>query len=77
MDNQPVHTPKMRTPEAAAYCGIAASTLEKMRLRGDGPVFIKAGPRAVVYDVNDLEQWLASRRRASTSDAAAHGQDAL
>lgn len=61
-------TPKMRAPQAAAYLGLATSTLAKMRLRGDGPQFIKAGPRVVIYDQHDIDEWLASRRRSSTSD---------
>lgn len=64
---QPI--PKMRAPQAAAYLGLATSTLAKMRLRGDGPQFIKAGPRVVVYDLHDLDEWLDARRRSSTSDA--------
>ena len=28
-----------------------------------------AGPRVVVYDVNDLVSWLAARKRLSTSEA--------
>lgn len=63
---------KLRAPAAAAYVGLSPSTLAKMRLRGDGPPYSKAGRRAVVYDVSDLEAWLASRRRTSTSD---HGVD--
>jgi predicted DNA-binding transcriptional regulator AlpA len=59
-----------RTREAATYVGLAASTLEKMRLTGDGPVFIKAGPKAVVYDCASLDAWLNSRQRRSTSEAA-------
>jgi predicted DNA-binding transcriptional regulator AlpA len=65
----PFHTfRKFRAPEAAAYLGIAESTLAKMRLRGDGPRFIKAGKRIVLYDQADLEAWLDARRRLSTSD---------
>lgn len=63
-------TRRLRTPEAAAHCGLSASTFEKMRVRGDGPAFCKAGPRVVVYDVADLDAWLASRKRHSTSQAA-------
>ncbi len=57
----------LRTPGAAAYCGCSKSKLEKARVSGDGPVYIKIG-RAVVYDVADLDEWLASNRRTSTSD---------
>jgi predicted DNA-binding transcriptional regulator AlpA len=59
---------RLRAPEAARYLGLSPSTLAKMRLRGDGPVFLKLN-RAVAYDSRDLDQWLADRRRASTSDS--------
>jgi len=53
--------------EAASYCGSSASTLAKLRLYGGGPHYVKLG-RRVVYDPADLDQWLASHRRHSTSD---------
>ena len=58
---------RFRTSDAAAYCGCSKSTLEKLRCTGGGPAFIKLG-RTVVYDTADLDAWLASRRRLSTSD---------
>ena len=58
----------VRTPEAAAYCGLSASTFEKLRLTGDGPEFIRLGRRAVGYKRDSLDAWLDSRRRRSTSD---------
>jgi predicted DNA-binding transcriptional regulator AlpA len=61
---------KLRAPEAAAYIGLSASTLAKMRLRGDGPVYSKAGPRIVVYDVRDLNAYLEARKRTNTSEPA-------
>ena len=57
----------MRTPEAAHYLGISESTLNKTRLTGDGPPFIKVTPRAVVYRKTDLDAFLESRVRHSTS----------
>jgi predicted DNA-binding transcriptional regulator AlpA len=56
------------TPEAARYLGLAASTLEKLRLTGEGPRFIRIGIRAVGYSTADLDAWLGSRARLSTSD---------
>ena len=56
----------LTTQEAAEYLRIAASTLNKMRLTGGGPEFLKLGTR-VVYDMKDLERWLGARRRKSTS----------
>ncbi len=57
----------LRTAEAAEYCGSSASTFEKLRLKGGGPVYSKIG-RRVVYRVEDLDAWLAANRRRSTSD---------
>ena len=65
---------KLRAPQAAAYLGLSPSTLAKMRLRGDGPVYSKAGPRIVVYDKLDLDAWLSAQRRRSTSDQGALAQ---
>lgn len=60
----------MRTSEAAEYCGSSASTFEKLRLFGGGPRYLKLG-RRVVYSLTDLDEWLASKRRSSTSDPGA------
>lgn len=62
---------KLRAPDAAAYVGLSPSTLAKMRLRGDGPVYSKAGPRIVIYDKLDLDAWLSAQRRRSTSEIVA------
>jgi hypothetical protein len=59
------------TPEAAAeFLGLAVSTLAKMRLTGNGPVYCKLG-RRVVYRREDCEAWLGSRVVRNTSDADA------
>jgi predicted DNA-binding transcriptional regulator AlpA len=58
---------RFRASEAAAYVRLATSTLAKMRMRGDGPQYAKAGPRVVVYDQDQLDAWLAARSRQSTS----------
>jgi predicted DNA-binding transcriptional regulator AlpA len=58
---------KVSAPEAAAYLGISASTLSKLRVFGGGPKFHKLG-RRVVYDVRDLDGWFEARQRSSTSD---------
>lgn len=56
----------MRTIDAAAFMGLSASTLTKLRLTGGGPVYLKLG-KTVVYDRSDLQNWLDSKRRRSTS----------
>jgi predicted DNA-binding transcriptional regulator AlpA len=62
----------MRTRGASAHTGLSESTLEKLRITGGGPAFLKLG-RVVVYDSADLDAWLASRRRVSTSDPDPQG----
>ncbi len=47
----------LRTPDAAAYLGIAAGTLENKRYSGGGPRFRKLGKRTVVYLPDDLDAW--------------------
>jgi predicted DNA-binding transcriptional regulator AlpA len=56
----------LRVPEAADYVGLSPSTLAKMRLRGDGPPYRKAGSRTIVYATKDLDDWLDVSKRAST-----------
>lgn len=62
--------PRVTVQGASRLTGLAVSTLNKMRVRGDGPPFVKLGRKRVAYDVNRLEAWLASRERLSTSEAA-------
>ena len=60
-------TSRFNVDEAATYIGLSASTLNKLRVFGGGPVFLKLG-RRVAYDLADLDRWLDSKRRLSTSD---------
>lgn len=61
---------KQRLPvrEASEHVGLSKSTLDKLRVYGGGPVFLKLGKR-VVYDVADLDAWLAGKRVANTAQA--------
>lgn len=61
-------TPKLSVTEAARFLGLGKSTLDKLRLSGGGPAYLKLGPRRVVYDPIDLERWASERRRRSTSE---------
>ena len=64
------------TKVAARYVGLSESTLAKLRLNGNGPVYCKLG-RRVVYRTADLEEWLKSRTTRDTSDADARFLKAL
>lgn len=67
MGTMTVNLKRMGVDAAAEHIGLSVSTLNKLRVFGGGPVFLKLG-RRVKYDVADLDAWLASRRRRSTSD---------
>ncbi|MBI3987931.1 MAG: DNA-binding protein [Lentisphaerae bacterium] len=60
------------TARAAIILGIAKRTLEKYRVNGMGPRFLKLGAR-VLYDPQDLALWISARRRRSTSDSGGEG----
>jgi hypothetical protein len=56
----------LTTRVAASYTGCSEGYLEKLRVIGGGPEFVKLG-KAVRYEQEALDCWLASRRRRSTS----------
>lgn len=62
---------RLSTIEAAQYLGsqISPRSLEAWRVRGGGPVYCRLGKKCV-YDIADLDAWVASKRRASTSASA-------
>jgi hypothetical protein len=59
------------TKEAAKHVRLSTATLERLRVTGGGPTFIKPIPTRVVYDVVDLDVWMRGRRRNSTSESQA------
>ena len=61
----------LTTSEAAAIVRLSPRTLERLRVSGKGPRFLKAGSgkRArVLYRARDLDDWLAKFCFASTSE---------
>jgi excisionase family DNA binding protein len=55
--------------EASRLLRLSERTLERLRLQGGGPLYVKAG-RAVRYRECDLEAWIAQRVVNSTSEEA-------
>jgi hypothetical protein len=47
--------------------GIAPRSLQRWRMTGDGPAFVRVGARRVLYRVRDIENWLDQRTFASTA----------
>ena len=71
---QTTATQVVNNSDAARHLGLSESTLNKLRLTGGGPIFIKLG-RRVLYDFKDLEDWLGRHRRSSTSDLGVSAND--
>jgi hypothetical protein len=57
------------TKEAAAHIGKSESWLNKSRMSGCGPVYMKNGG-TVRYSSKDLDEWLAGNRRTAVYDFA-------
>jgi predicted DNA-binding transcriptional regulator AlpA len=58
----------LNVTEAAAVLRLGVSTLNKLRVRGGGPSYLKLG-RRVVYRTDDLTEWAGQKARQSTSEA--------
>ena len=59
----------LTTKEAAAELKVSKNYLEQLRVTGGGPIFYKLSPQNVRYRRGDLDAWVASCVRSSTSDA--------
>lgn len=58
----------LNTKEAANFLGLSKAFLERDRWAGAKVPFIKISERAVRYRLQDLEKYIESRIRKSTSD---------
>jgi hypothetical protein len=56
--------------DAATILRLSQRTLERLRVSGLGPKFLKAG-KAVRYQPAALERWVAAQERGSTSEQSA------
>ena len=57
----------LTTEQAAKRLGVSPRTLERYRVSGEGPEFVKIG-RCVRYRASKLKRWLDGCTRRSTSD---------
>ena len=66
---------RLSVKEASHYTGLSCSTLNKLRCTsGQGPRFAKIG-RRVLYDIADLDTWLARHLKTSNSGLCTLGMD--
>lgn len=61
------YLPALNTHQAAEYTGLASATLETLRCRGNGPLFVRYSRRAIRYKIVDLDRWMSERTVANTS----------
>lgn len=54
--------------DAAARLKISKHTLNRWRVTGEGPPYIKYGPRLVRYTLSALDAWADARQFCSTSE---------
>lgn len=59
--------------DAARWAKVSESFLNKARLTGNGPRYLRLG-RAIRYRLEDLEAWAAEREASSTSEYPATGK---
>jgi excisionase family DNA binding protein len=59
-------SPLLTQREAASILAISVRTLERLRVNGGSPKFVKVG-HSVRYRPEDLERWVAARLVSSTS----------
>jgi predicted DNA-binding transcriptional regulator AlpA len=57
----------LNTRSVAAHTNTSPSFWNQRRVRGDGPPYIKLGSR-VLYQLTEVEEWLADRTKRSTSE---------
>lgn len=63
----------LTTQQAANRLNLSVSTLNKSRLTGTGPKFVKLGA-SVRYRIEDLDHWVNSQVMASTSESTVRAQ---
>lgn len=64
---EPHETPYLTQEDAAGLLRLSPRTLERFRVEGRGPRYLKFG-RRVMYRRSDLDTWAQAQVRTSTSD---------
>lgn len=54
--------------EAAKLIGFSIRTIQKWRMVGRGPQHVRVSSRAIRYRREDIDAWIESSLRSSTSD---------
>src|SRR5215470_15125033 len=60
--------PLLSTKKCADHLGCSKSWLDKKRVDGDGPPFIRVGSRMIRYDQRVVDKWVGAQTYRSTSE---------
>jgi predicted DNA-binding transcriptional regulator AlpA len=60
--------------DAAAFLGISPRALQKWRVNGRGPPFLRLSTRCIRYSEAELLRWLDGRRCRNTAEYGARPQ---
>lgn len=56
------------TDQAATILGVSESTLRRWRATGQGPSYVRFGPRTIRYQAGDLVRWLRAHNVQPQAD---------
>ena len=70
MTNEMTHG-LIKQSEAASYLGLSEATLERDRWRGGDIPYVKVGPRAIRYDLEQLDEYID--RKTVRKEVMNHG----
>jgi excisionase family DNA binding protein len=70
MTNEMTHG-LIKQDEAASYLGLSEATLERDRWRGGDIPYVKVGPRAIRYDLEQLDEYID--RKTVRKEVMNHG----
>jgi predicted DNA-binding transcriptional regulator AlpA len=71
MTDSPV--PLLTEKALSSWLGISLPSLQRMRSRGTGPLFVRLSERRIAYRRSDVEAWLAARITDRVLDTACTG----
>ena len=66
--HDPQSDPLLTTRESAKYLNVSKSYLDKLRVYGGGPEFLRLSKRKILYRRSALNRWAHERRFNSTSE---------
>jgi predicted DNA-binding transcriptional regulator AlpA len=68
MTDSPV--PLLTEKDISSWLGISLPSLQRMRSRGTGPLFVRLSERRIAYRRSDVEAWLVARITDRIPEAA-------